>query len=362
MKRSSLAVPVVAVLLWVLPAALLAGCSAGDRSAPTAPVAAASPAEPQRLTPQVAAREFSKFVNNDDVARASGDERLALNWVADGQTPITAAEYRRAVFHGEPVPRHEYKSPTIYVPRLSESTFPQWFVVVAERTERAAAGRRAGSGRSRTAIMAFIRRDRESTWKLSLSTLLRDKARLPKIALDAEGYATAVLTGEDDLLIPPKSLAGIQAAIAEEGPDSVPADLMKPGPGTTGYFTETKQIKKRAAKEGLAFDVVFPATLYPIFSLRTVDGGAFVLYALGRDTVTLAKDENDRPPIPTEAAHLLDSLILGNQLNVYEVLQFAAYDPPKIKDAKNGKKTQPKAEVIAIDGAAVRATAPQKVN
>ncbi|HEX2312996.1 MAG TPA: hypothetical protein VHJ17_04640 [Thermomonospora sp.] len=350
MKRTSLAVPAVAVLL-------VAGCSEQERGTPTTPVAAASSPAPERLTTQVAAREFHKFVNNDDVARASGDERLALNWVSDGQVSLTASEYRRAVFHGDPVPRYDYAEPTLYVPKLSDSTYPQWFVAVVERTVRPAVGEKPRKGDRRTAVMAFARRSPEVPWKLSVSTLLQPKAEVPKIAVDAQGYATALTTDETDLLIPPKVVPGIQAAIAEEGPESVPAQLMRPGPGTTGYFHETRQIKKRAGKEHLAYDVVFPAQLYPVFPLATEDGGALVLYALGRDAVTLAKGGRDRPPIPTDAAHLLDSLILGKELRITTMLQFAAYDPPKAK----GKKPQPKAEVIAIDGAVTRADAPAKV-
>ncbi|TNY36924.1 hypothetical protein [Thermomonospora catenispora] len=355
MKGTSLAVSALALLLGIG----AVGCSAEKRGASTAPVAAAvTPAVPERLTLQVAAREFHRFVNNEDVARASGDERLALQWVSDGQSALTAAEYRHAVFHDEPLPRYEYVEPVFYVPKLSEDTYPQWFVVSAERRVRPPEGERAEEDGSRTVLMAFIRRSPEAGWTLSLLTTLKEKAEPPKIALDAEGYATAVLTGETDLLIPPKSVAGIQAGIAEEGPDSVQARLMKPGVGTTAYYHETRRIKKEAEKSDLAFDVVFPATMHPVFALRTVDGGALVLYALGRDTVTLAKDQSRRPPIPTEAAHLLDSLILGNELHVSQTLQFAAYDPPKAKP----KKPQPKAEVIATDGAVTRAYSPQKVN
>ncbi|MBA9007850.1 hypothetical protein [Thermomonospora cellulosilytica] len=355
MKRTSLAVPALALLLG----AGAVGCSTEERGASTTPVAAATtPAVPERLTLQVAAREFHRFVNNEDVARASGDERLALQWVSDGQSALTAAEYRHAVFHDEALPRYEYVEPTFYVPKLSEDTYPQWFVVAAERRVRPVAGQEADKEDPRTALMAFIRRSPEARWTLSLVTMLEEKAESPEVELDTEGYATAVLTGETDLLIPPKSVAGIQAAIAEEGPDSVPARLMKPGVGTTAYYHETRRIKKEADKSDLAFDVVFPATLHPVFTLRTTDGGALVLYALSRDTVTLAKDQARRPPIPTEAAHLLDSLILGSELHVSQTLQFAAYDPPKAKP----KKPQPKAEVIATGGAVTRAYSPQKVN
>ncbi|REE98498.1 hypothetical protein [Thermomonospora umbrina] len=353
MKRTSLAVPAVAVLL-------VAGCSGEGRRTPAAPAAVASSPTPERLTLQVAAREFHKFVNNDDVSRAGGDERLALNWVSDGQVSLTAAEYRKAVYLGDPVPRYTYAAPTLYVPKLSDTTYPQWFVAVAERTVRPVEGEepdKDAKDSERTSIMAFARRSPESPWRLSVGTLLAPKAKSPRIAVDPEGYAKALTVDESSLLIKPKSVAGIQAAIAEEGPESVPADLMKPGPGTTGYFTETRQIRKQAGKESLAYDVVFPPPLYPVFPLATEDGGALVLYALGRDAVTLAKGERDRPPIPHDAAHLLDTLILGREVRVTSMLQFAAYVPVKVK----GDKVQPKADVVGIDGAVTRADAPEKV-
>lgn len=354
MKRTSLAVAALLVLSGA------PGCSREKKAAPGTPVVTASTPVPERLTPQAAGRAFRAYILNDDVARASGDERLALTWVTDGQSALTASQYRKAAFSDDhPVPRYDYGTPALYVPRFSESAYPQWFVAVADRTDKPMAVAKPDPKTRHTSVQAFTRKDAGAPWKLSLATVLRHKARLPKIAVDKEGYATQLPGGEAALLIPPKSLPGIQAAIAEEGPDSVPAKLMKPGPGTTGYYEHTKAAKKQAKEAGLATDTVFPATQFPLFPLRTVDGGGFVLYALGRDTVTFVKNKKRaKQPIPRDAAHLLDSLILGDELHVTQVLQFGAYDPAK----PGGKKAQPKADVIAIDGWPTKASAPQLKN
>lgn len=352
MKRTSLAIAVAIVL--VLSGAV--GCSKEKERRSSTPVAASSTPVPERLTPDVAARAFRTYLTNDDVARASGDERLALTWVTDGQSPLTAAEYRKAAFGDNPVPRYDYLAPALYVPKLNDSTYPQWFVAVAERTQKPAAGGRPDAKTRQTSVQALTRKAPGAPWRLSLATVLVRKAKLPRIAVDSEGYATPLATTDAALVIPPKSIPGIQAAIAEEGPDSVPAKLMKPGPGTTGYYEQTRKAKKRARDAGLAFDAVFPATQFPIFPLCTEDGAGFVLYALGRDTVTVLRNKKRKVPVPRDAAHLLDSLIIGDQLHVSQILQFGVSDPVKA----TGKKPQPKADVIAIDGGATKASAPDE--
>lgn len=346
----------------LLAAVLLAvsACSGEESRRPTAPVAVTSTPVPEPLTPQVAAREFRAYLANDDVARASGDERLALNWVSDGQAQLTAAEFRKAAFDGEPVPRYQYSDQVLYVPRLVTDIYPHWFVAVAERTERTErpapgqTGRPGQSGRpaSETSIMTMIRRSADTPWQLSHATVRYGKAKLPEILVDEDGYATALSTTDRALLISPKSLPGIQSAIAEEGPQSVPARLMKPGEDTTGLYRLARKVREDAEEDGLVSNPVFPATLFPIFALRTEDEGALVMYALSRDTVTYAEGHKGVPPVPHDAAHLLDGLEYGNELHVVQTLQFAAYDPPK-----EGGRRPARAEVIASAGAVTRAVA-----
>lgn len=342
------------------------GCSEQQPS-PATPVAAEAAPEPERLTLDVARQAFRAYVINDDVARASGDERLALSWNGEGQSLLTAAAFRKAAFTGDPVPRYDYGTPRLYVPRLT--TYPQWFVAVADRTPRgtepAATGRAAARAKAksgRTAIMAFMRWDPSSRWRLSLSTLLDDKAKLPQFEVDKEGYAAALATFDGGLVIQPRGVPAIQATLAEEGPTSVAAQVMRTGRHTSDHYTETRKAKKKAKDGGLAYDTVFRATSFPIFPLRTV-GGGFVLYALEQNTVKFLSDtRKGHLPIPREAAHLLDTLVMQDQLDVSETLQFGALVPATPRPPSEGasatatsKSTPPKADIIASDGDATRA-------
>lgn len=353
MKKRSIAVVAAAAVAVAVLTSIGVVASSDDRKRPAAgPVAVTSTPVPEKLTPQLAARAFRGYVINDDVARASGDERLALSWAADGQAQLIAAEFRKAAFTGDPVPRYDYSKPVLYVPKLN--SYPQWFVVAADRRDKGAAPDEDES--RRTALMAFTLGSPGSKWRLSLSTVLEPEVKLPKIAVAADGYADPLATFDKDLVIQPRGVPAIQATLAEEGPDAVAAKVMKPGPATTGYYEEARRTKRRAKAAGIAYDTVFVATSFPIFPLRTADGGGLVLYALSRDTVNFLKDkEKGRLPIPREAAHLLDSMIMGDEIHLTETLQYAAFDP--VKPKKN--KPAARAEVLARDGAVTKTTQPE---
>ncbi|MFG2002327.1 hypothetical protein ACGFNU_24560 [Spirillospora sp. NPDC048911] len=337
-----------AALLLAVPFA--AGCAGGEEPAARpakATVTTAAPA-PEPLTPQAAERQFRTFTIDDNVARAAGDERLALSWVTDGQSMLTAAEYRRAVFDGDPVREYEYGKPKLYVPKLT--SYPHWFVVQVPRTVK-------GDKKStREAYLAFVRRGPAEGWKLSLSTLLAPKARAPRVALDAEGYATALATTDSSVLIQPRALPGIQATLAAEGPDSVAAKVMKAGPFTTGYYSQTRKDRRKGKDHGLVLEAVFVATPFPFFPLRTENGSGLVLYALSRNSVIKGKEKDKaKPPIPPDVAHLLDGTVKGSEIHTTDIFQFAAYDPVK---AGGDGKAQGKADVMAEAGALARAATP----
>lgn len=318
---------VVAAALAMFAPAALAGCAGEPEPRPAAIVTAAEEKpEPEPLTLEVAERAFRAFVANDDVARAAGDERLALSWVSDGEAPLTAAEYRKAAFDGDPVARYAYGKPELFVPKLDLDVFPQWFVASVKRSV-------PGKKKSEhTALMAFILRAPEDDWTLSLSAELAPKAKLPEVLLDSEGYATALTTSDASVLIRPREMPGIHATLAYEGPDSVAAKVMESGPDTTGYYERARKARRKARQKDLTLQTVPTATPYPIFQLRTEDGGGVVLYSLFRNSVTGVGDGAEagaRPPIPPEIAHLLDGTVEGDEVHVSEVLQFVAYDPPR---------------------------------
>lgn len=376
-----------AALAAVLLVPTAASC-AGEHKTITTPVAETTSAAPEKLTPDVAAQTYKAYVNNDDVARASGDERLALSLTADGQAELTAADYRKTAYTGDPLPRYTYGTPAIYTPRLT--TYPQWFVVSVERTLLGAPtsppsaqpqaspdphgshGSQGSSGSSgkQLVLFGFVRTSPDTRWRLSLATQMVAGAKLPQVAIDKDGYATPLATFDGDLMIPPRNVPGIQATLAGEGQQSVAAAVMKAGAFTTGYYTQSLTAKQKAADAGQAYDTVITATGFPIFPLRTADGGGLVLYSLSRDTITFLKKKGGRLPPPREAAHLLDcggtrpgptecGLLLKDQLTMTETLQFGAVDPAKAK-TKPAAGSQPKADVIAESGDVTRAITQQQ--
>lgn len=352
-KRTLAAAALAAVLPF---GAVTTACAERKSEAKPSPLPSVTPT-PEPLTPQVAEREFNAYVANDDVARAANDERLALAWTADGQAALTVSEYRRAAFDGDPVKRYEYGKPKLYVPKADPKVYPHWFVAEVSRKERRAEG--GGKGKGKTVYMAFTRRSAASSdqWRLSLVTEPDPKARLPKIPVDAQGYATPLISTDTSVLIRPREVPGIQATLASEGPTSIAADVMRTGWATTDYYQQSRKAKKKARDKHLTLQTVFVATAFPIFALRTDHGDGLVLYSLSRNSVTVAKDPKDKnakPPIPAEVAHLLDGTVKGNQLDTAETLQFAALDPAKPKSEKD----KPKAHVIARAGAITKATTP----
>jgi hypothetical protein len=314
-------------------------------------VAAAAGPIDEPLTPDVATRAFRSYVVNDDVARASGDERLALSWADDGQAQLIAAEFRKAAFTGEPVPRYGYTDEKLYVPRLTQ--YPQWFVVSAGRTPMGKTAEPGKTTRASTTLMAFVRKLPSARWKLSLSTLLGKHTKPLEIPVDKDGYATPLATFDIGLTIQPRIVPAMQATLAEEGPDSLATKVMRAGRHTTDYYLRDQRNHDRDKEHGLAYDSVYAATGLPIYSLRTADGGGLVLYALSRDTVTFVKDnKHGRLSVPRNAAHLLDTIVLKDELDVTETLQFGTTVPAKPK-SKN--KQAGKAVVIAADGAVTTA-------
>ncbi|HZB31437.1 MAG TPA: hypothetical protein VE465_14845 [Streptosporangiaceae bacterium] len=349
-------------LLVTLALAAGAGCSS-DGGRPPEPVATTAGGSPidERLTPEIATRAFRSYVQNDDVARASGDERLALSWTDDGQAQLTAAEFRKAAFTGDPVPRYAYSRRRFYVPRLTH--YPKWFVVAADRMAAPTPGGPGGSaGRDgkQAVLMAFVRKSADSRWRLSLATVLEPKGRQPQITVGDDGYATPLATFDIGLVIQPRIVPAMQATLAEEGPESLATKVMLTGPHTSGYYLRDQHNEARNKERGLAYDSVYAATGFPIYSLRTADGGGLVLYALSRNTVTFVKDKrHGRLSVPRDAAHLLDTIVLKDELDVTETLQFAAAVPAKPPSTKNKTpapgKAPAKASVIASDGAVISA-------
>ncbi|WP_051300814.1 hypothetical protein [Actinomadura rifamycini] len=319
----------LAAVMLLVPVAA-AGCAqqSAPEVRPTAAMPTPSPPEPVDLTPQVAKDTFRTYVINEDVARAAGDERLALTWTSDGQSQLTAAEFRKAAYDGDPVRRFHYGKPELYVPKLRGGGYPQWFVASVDRS---VAGE---SGSRRRVLMSFILRGADRRWSLTNVVVLDRDADVPAVAVDDDGYAEALRSDDTSVLIRPQEMGGIHATMAAEGDGSVAAKVMEAGSRTSGYYERAEKAKESAEEDDLTMTVVPTATSFPYFGLRTEDGGGLIIYSLFRNVSLISEAAADdpeapRPEIPAEAEHLLDGTVEGNRVDTASTLHFAAYDPPR---------------------------------
>lgn len=319
-----------------LAAGLLAAataCSGSGEPTPS-PVAATTSATVTPTVPSVApgvslseaANAFSEYTLTDDVLRAAGDRRLGKELARDGRVDLTAADFAST---DDRPPRHTWGTPTFLVPRLRPDE-PLWFSVVVPRDDR-------------TAVLTFAK---GTDWRLSALSVLLPGERLPEVKHDAAGYAEAVGADDKGVQISPRYIAPLHATIAERGPAGIAAGLIAPGPYTTETAAEIADNRTAFRKEGFSYDSIFSAADYPVYALRTVDGGALVQYSLLR-TTSMASVVSISPflPVPPEGRWALGKDQYRDNMKIYETHQYVATVPPASA-----------ATVIAYDGSITKAS------
>jgi hypothetical protein len=314
------------------------GCtSAASRPAGT-PVAATgsgtatpSPTVPATaVTPEEAAEVFHTYTATDDLLRAGGDLRLAQELTRDAEARLTAVAFLST---GNEPPRRRWGSPTLYVPRFPAGERAPWFSVLAARD-------------GQPTMLTFAK---GADWRLSTAARLLPDRRPPDIALDDDGYATAISAADKSITISPQYMGPLHATVAEAGGGGVAAGLIAEGPHTTEVAAQITADRGTAKEDGFSYDSIFTANDFPVYGLRTADGGAVIQYALSRTTTTTTKTaEDDYIPVPPPARWAIESPVVRRTLRLVEVHQYVTAVPPA---------TAPKAaEVIAHDGSLTRAT------
>ncbi|MFG1698417.1 hypothetical protein [Nonomuraea sp. NPDC049309] len=319
--------------------AAVTACSGDARPASSTPAAATSTPspspEPPVVTKQEAAEEFAAYTRTDDLLRRVPSEfQGRLLQVQDittgGQWQLTQAAYLSTGY--EP-PRHQWGTPTFYVPRFAKGDGAPWFSVLVPRD-------------GRPTLLTFVKSDR---WRLSSAAELLPGQKLPPIKLDAEGYATAVPADDKTITISPQFIGPVHASVAETGKAGVTDGLLAAGPYTTEVAEQIAERRESAKSDGFSYDSIFSADNFPVYALRTEDGGALIQYSLSRTTSTQTKTaEDDYIPVPDSARWAISSPVLRRSLKLTETHQYATAVPPLSAPAP--------APVIAHDGALTRAS------
>ncbi|GGP87117.1 hypothetical protein [Streptosporangium pseudovulgare] len=232
----------------------------------------------------------------------AADRRYMLAQTCDAQQALSSAAFN--VSAGAP-PHHTWGRPRLLVPRVQRA--PYWFAAVVSREDSA--------GGSRTAVLTLTERD--DRWCVSSTALLEPGERVPEIARDAEGYATALDQDDRSVEISPRLMAPLHATAAEQGTQGIAAGLVEKGRRTTGYAEEiAAERKKYKADDCQGYDSIFGASGYPVRALRTADGGAMVMYSLIRtDTLTVKVVPCAMIRVPKH----LERLVSGSNLPVKEL-------------------------------------------
>jgi hypothetical protein len=284
---------------------------------------------------------YQSYLATSDSAAAAGDSEIGLSNVTNAAWEAVHAQYTALSTTGNPVARYQYGTPTFYVPIVTN--YPHWFLAVAPRRPRD-----ASESDSVTTLMVFAQATKTSTWALAGSTALLPGHALPAIALDAGGYATALATYDQSVLLAPDVVGATQASLVDEGPTAEAASVFADSPQSTGLYDQQVAQRRPYAAEGLDYTWQMMGADFPVFALRTANGGGLVLYGIYLDT-TIAHPLNvSGPPIPIPAATAPQIAIPGEISNhaVYTewTYEFAATDPPATASSA-------KASVIAATGA-----------
>ena len=371
-----------AMALALTAALAVAGCA----SAPADTTASrANTSSGPALTQATALQAFDAYVAASARAAATDDGKLALSVVTGAQQSLVSAAlsshavsnasgdssaYSSALSIAPALVQYTYGAPTFYLPE--PSGYPRFFLADVTRALALKSASPGGTGATTSVggavvpvdgpvLMVFEQSAAAGPWQLASVAQFPSGTALPSLATDKNGYIPQVPLTSSDLLAQPYATGPLQAAVVDDGTASAAAKAVATGPLTTGLY--------QAARDRADNDLEVPAgdvyqwsmegTPYPVFALRTADGGALVLYAMYlNSTVAVPGYINDANPIqpgtPIKVPYDLLPLLPSGQpsprvrLAAQTLFSFAAIDPPA---------TSSKITVLAIGGGLNYATA-----
>ncbi|MEV5746929.1 hypothetical protein AB0L00_03845 [Actinoallomurus sp. NPDC052308] len=263
----------------VLAILLLAGCQGGHDDGDGDAGDTAAPA----VSADASAQVLAAYVRHYNRAVTAGD---AKEWRAVGTDALGATAEATLRLGGGRPPRTgaiSLRNPVMYVPRLRG--LPRWFAVSALE-------RRGGAERPIFAV--FSQQSAKSAWRLSSRLYFHGPP--PRIATDEQGYAVAVDPGAGTPATTPAALPAAHGAYLDRGDD----DTIRPSDVARGWRTAEARQEKQLRDHDVAVTGRSSPTGYPVYALRTGDGGAIVSYSVRRTTTYTATGSGDVAVLPAD--------------------------------------------------------------
>ena len=317
------AVVAVAVVTVVLTSAHSSGQHSGGFVPPpvtpvkTAPVPSRSTTAAGPLTMAQAQSVVAEYttVNND--ANAQGSDTLLAAVETGSSYAIDAGlNQTREAVKGAPYPAFSPVQSTYFIPGDEPAAGPHWFVV-----EVANAFLSNPKKVTSTEYLLFIQATPGGPWRNEIEPYVLPGASPVRIAVGADGLATAVSPGASSVAVAPSKLPAVTAASLDgtgQATISDPGNLVDEG---------DQQYWQAKVAGGKVTDTHAPATSADgqEFALSTVGGGALVFYTdAAQVTVTPPADSALHLSVP--GLYSSAQALTVARLSYLE--QFAAYDPP----------------------------------
>jgi hypothetical protein len=296
--------------------------SAGTGPASTAPSAPA--AGPLTMAQAKGVLAAYTTVNNDANAQHSG---TMLASVESGSSfAIDAGLYQEQQAAGTaPFPAFSPVQATYYLPRDEPAGGPRWFVVQVANAFDSNQGKVTSNE-----YLLFTQSAAGGGWQDTIEPYLLSGASAPRIAVGADGLATAAGPDAAAVTLPPSQLPAATAASLDGtgagGAGTGSATGAVAGPGNLADLADQKFWQGKVPG-GTVTDTHTAATGADgqEFALLTADGGALVFYTdAAQLTITPPAGTTLRVTIP---GFYSPSQALS-QAGVSYLEQFAAYDPP----------------------------------
>jgi hypothetical protein len=323
---ASAAVGAAAVLLTNGRPGTQASQGAGRAAAPAAPptkaaskAASAAPATPAGgpLTVTQAQRVLAGYTSVNNQANAQRSDTLLATIEAGSSYAIDAGLYQVQQAAGSPAfPPFSPVQATYYIPRGEPAAGPRWFVVQVANAFTSNPAKVTSAE-----YLLFTQPAPGAPWQDAVEPYLLSGAGAPRVAVGADGMATAVSTDAATVAVAPGQLpAATAASLDGAGGQAVTT------PGNLADRAD-QRTWQAAVPGGQVSDAHAPAAGADgqEFALLTADGGALVFYTDAAE-VTVTPPAGGQLQLTVPGFYSPAQALTQARLSYLE--QFAAYDPP----------------------------------
>lgn len=308
--------------------ALPAGTIAPGTAMPATPSASAttqlqppagqpSATQPLALQPPItqaqAQQVLATYTSTNNMANAQASQaQLATVETGSSLAIDGGIDQAKSASGSAPYPAYGPAHASYYIP-LESPGYPRWFAVQVQNALASAPGQVINSE-----YLVFTQGTPGAPWKDAIEPFILPGATPPQVAIDANGYATAVTANDAGLALSPAT-AGEATATALDNGAGQPAI-----PGNLADQQALAVLRQEFPATSSETDRHSAAT-EPVFGLRTVNGGALLFYDVAAQVTVTAQAGGTLP------LNVPGFLSPGNpvaQATLDYLEQFAAYDPP----------------------------------